>query len=686
MANSNNPYAFPAPQQDQSPFNQNYLQQPMPNPEDITDSTTAMNMALALMAKAFKLNYSTPTNNNQRISSNPRNRQIAQPGMNMGQDRQMQMVGGNGGNQFRQYAGQNARNPTGYNDVIENQTQLLIAQKEEAGIQLQAKEYDLMAAAADLDEIEEVNANCILMANLQQASTSGTQTDSTSVYDTDGSAENDNDIISEDTGVEQGGETVEQHPANFKETRSLYESLYQNLATEVEKVNSVNRKLKETNADLTTELARFKNQERCFEISQEKYDKLERTQLFKKVSDQKDNTQDLSANTKFSKQPIVKNLPKIGKINALSKLVTSNSVSTPQEPKSVNNDKVIAPGMFRIHPSKTSREEKKVPNTVSASARTKPITISQPAVITKKNVNSDVNGLSSTGVDNTKTRRPQPRSKTKNDRVPSASKSSRNKNKEAEVEEHHRNLLLSRNNKHISSACNNIKIDSPDVIFKVVCAMCKKCLISVNHDKCLSKNVNGKNSCGTNQKAKVSVKEIQNKYQPKVAKPKKVGTRESLATPKPRKPRFLLRWSPTGKLFNQEGKLVDSSESKSKSNGDNACTSNVLEPKIKRFPNSTSFLDRNDHVAAILGFGDLQWGNILITRVYFVEGLGHNLFLVGQFCDSDLEVAFRRNACFVRNLERVDLIKGDRSTKLYTINLQEMASASPICLMARASI
>nr|GEV64318.1 Gag-Pol polyprotein [Tanacetum cinerariifolium] len=85
-----------------------YLQQPMPNPEDITDPTIAMNMALALIAKAFKLNYSTPTNNNQRISSNPGNRQITQPGMNMGQDRQMQMVGGYDGNQFRQYAGQNA--------------------------------------------------------------------------------------------------------------------------------------------------------------------------------------------------------------------------------------------------------------------------------------------------------------------------------------------------------------------------------------------------------------------------------------------------------------------------------------------------------------------------------------------------------------------------------------------------
>nr|GEX69641.1 hypothetical protein [Tanacetum cinerariifolium] len=160
--------------QDQPSFNQNYMQQPIPNLKDITDPTTAMNMALALMAKAFKLNYSTPTNNNQRISSNLRNRQIAQPRMNMGQDRQMHMVGGNGGNQFRQYARVECRKSEW---------------KEEAGIHLQAEEFDLMAAAVDFDKIKEVNANCILMANLQQASTSGTQTDKASVYDLDGSAE-----------------------------------------------------------------------------------------------------------------------------------------------------------------------------------------------------------------------------------------------------------------------------------------------------------------------------------------------------------------------------------------------------------------------------------------------------------------------------------------------------------------
>nr|GEU79355.1 hypothetical protein [Tanacetum cinerariifolium] len=257
MVNSNNPYDVPAPHQDQSSFNQNFLQQPIPNPEDITDPTTAINMALALITKSFKLNYSTPTKNNHRISSNPRNRQIAQ--------------------------------------------------------------------SADLDEIKEVNANCISMANLQQASTSGTHTDIAPIYDSDGSAEvhencddkeifnmftqeeqyteilepileshqvpqNDNDVISEDTSVEQDVETVEQHPANFEETCALYDSLYQNLATKIEKVNSVNRKLKETNADLTNELARFKNQTRKKKLKSDfktREDKLldKQIQLEKKIKE-----------------------------------------------------------------------------------------------------------------------------------------------------------------------------------------------------------------------------------------------------------------------------------------------------------------------------------------------------------------------------------------------------------------
>nr|GEZ34892.1 retrovirus-related Pol polyprotein from transposon TNT 1-94 [Tanacetum cinerariifolium] len=167
-------------------------------------------------------------------------------------------------------------------DAAYLQTQLLIAQKEEAGIQLQAEEFDLMAAIADLDEIKEVNANCILMANLQQAATLGTQTDKAPLYDSDGSAEvhnyencydneifnmfpqeeqytellepipephqvpqNDNNVISEDSSVEQSGGTVKQPPANVEETCVLYDSLYNNLAIEVEKVNTVNHKSKD---------------------------------------------------------------------------------------------------------------------------------------------------------------------------------------------------------------------------------------------------------------------------------------------------------------------------------------------------------------------------------------------------------------------------------------------------------
>ncbi|GJW31528.1 retrovirus-related pol polyprotein from transposon TNT 1-94 [Tanacetum coccineum] len=90
-------------------------------------------------------------------------------------------------------------------------------------------------------------------------------------------------------------------------------------------------------------------------------------------------------------------------------------------------------------------------------------------------------------------------------------------------------------------------------------------------------------------------------------------------------------------------------------------------------------------VSRVVCVNGVERERVLITRVYFVEGLGHNIFSVGQFCDLDLEVAFRRNTCFVKNLKGVDLLKGNRTTNLYTINLHEMASASPICLMARAT-
>ncbi|GKC79527.1 retrovirus-related pol polyprotein from transposon TNT 1-94 [Tanacetum coccineum] len=86
-----------------------------------------------------------------------------------------------------------------------------------------------------------------------------------------------------------------------------------------------------------------------------------------------------------------------------------------------------------------------------------------------------------------------------------------------------------------------------------------------------------------------------------------------------------------------------------------------------------------------MGYGDYQIGNIIISRVYYVEGLGHNLFSVGQFCYSDLEVAFRKHTCFVRNLEGVDLVSGSWETNLYTLSTGDMMASSLICLLSKAS-
>nr|GEU52100.1 integrase, catalytic region, zinc finger, CCHC-type, peptidase aspartic, catalytic [Tanacetum cinerariifolium] len=88
--------------------------------------------------------------------------------------------------------------------------------------------------------------------------------------------------------------------------------------------------------------------------------------------------------------------------------------------------------------------------------------------------------------------------------------------------------------------------------------------------------------------------------------------------------------------------------------------------------------------AQILGYKDLLQGNITINRVYYVEGLNHNLFSVGQFCDADLEVAFLKSTCFVRDLQGNNLFTGNHRSDLYTISLQETTSSNPICLMAKA--
>nr|GEZ59555.1 integrase, catalytic region, zinc finger, CCHC-type, peptidase aspartic, catalytic [Tanacetum cinerariifolium] len=141
-------------------------------------------------------------------------------------------------------------------------------------------------AEEDIDEIEDVNANCVLMDNLHQALTSGIQIGKALVYDSDDifevpdsynccDNENDSNVIPDASSMEQSGRIVDQNRATAEETCAHFGSLYNNLSTEVERVNMVNRKMRETNADLTTELFRYKDQEKSFEINKEKFDELE---------------------------------------------------------------------------------------------------------------------------------------------------------------------------------------------------------------------------------------------------------------------------------------------------------------------------------------------------------------------------------------------------------------------------
>ncbi|GJR33639.1 integrase, catalytic region, zinc finger, CCHC-type containing protein [Tanacetum coccineum] len=104
---------------------------------------------------------------------------------------------------------------------------------------------------------------------------------------------------------------------------------------------------------------------------------------------------------------------------------------------------------------------------------------------------------------------------------------------------------------------------------------------------------------------------------------------------------------------------------------------------MKKFIRTVRF--GNDHFGAITGYGDYVIGESVISRVYYVEGLGHNLFFVGQFCDFDLEVAFRKHSCYVRDTDGVELIKGSRGSNLYTISIEDMMKSSPICLLSKVS-
>ncbi|GKB31780.1 integrase, catalytic region, zinc finger, CCHC-type containing protein [Tanacetum coccineum] len=402
--------------------------------------------------------------------------------MNMGQDRQIQMVGGNGGNQFRQYDRQNVGNQNGYNAVqnVRNQNpngngNVVVARAEDSVVDCSkgrsrnptpVEEFDLMAAAADLDEIEEVNVNCILMANLQQASTSGTQTDKAPVYDSDGSAEvhhydncynndifnmvtqeeqytkllkpipelhqvqqNDSNVIFEVSSMEQSGGMVDQHPVTVEETQAAkfvrdFKSLAKEADESLAKHNALELEIERllrvivsqdilsivqsnsviNTSNLQTELDRTKEQfENSYNDMQQKIEWLQA-----QLGDHKGKSKDT---------PCVSNT-----LDPLSQKLENENVKLENKPLSCHS----------------------IPK------------IKDPS----QGVNNSAKAI-----------RPQPRRNTKNDRVPSASKSSCIKNQEVKVEEHRRNLPLFMKKKHMSSECNNFKLAIWNAKYEVVCAI-----------------------------------------------------------------------------------------------------------------------------------------------------------------------------------------------------------------------
>nr|GEZ14244.1 retrovirus-related Pol polyprotein from transposon TNT 1-94 [Tanacetum cinerariifolium] len=545
-----------------------------------------------------------------------------------------------------------------------------------------------MAAATDLDEIEEVNANYILMANLQQASSSGTQTDSAPIYDTDGSAEvhenyddkeifnlftqeeqytellepilepqqvpqNDNNVISEATNVEQEKKRLK---SDFKTCKN--ELLDKQIQLE-KKIKELNNIVLKTGQSIQT-IHMLSPKPNSFYHTEQKMALGYQNPFYLKQAQKKQQSLYDGKVLLTKHDPIVVHDSK--ETLQLAKESREKMKQMNKEIKPANYTKINhLSGVFVLQTA-LSREELYFSNISKTDDVSKSISIPNEDLsddTTPSVARKFLNEL--TRLQNFKIQFLKEAAKFVGDFKSLA------KEADASLAKH---KILEMDIEHLQTELEHTKERFENCIIK-------------------KENEYAKFWNDWKHKANVSKNETQQKNQPEIKKPKKVGFRKSLATPKPRKPRFLLRWSPTGKMLNQDGKLVAPSNSESHVDCSNGCSKHMtgnlklLVNFVWKFLGTVRF--GNDHVDAILGFGDLQWGNILITRVYFVEGLGHNLFSVGQFCDSDLEVSFRRNACFVRNLEGVDLLKGDHLTNLYTINLHEMASASPICLMAQAS-
>nr|GEY03447.1 hypothetical protein [Tanacetum cinerariifolium] len=245
----------------------------------------------------------------------------------------------------------------------------------------------------------------------------------------------------------------------------------------------------------------------------------------------------------------------------------------------------------------------------------------------------------STGViPTTSVSRPQLKSNSMKDRV----MLNNSQGKKKEVEDHRRNVKFSKNKTSVTTCNDSLNAKTLNVNF--ICVICGNCVLNGKHDMCVLHSRNGVNS-RTKMPMVVPVS---------TREPKRI-VKQSVAKP--------LRRTIASESSNQKPRHTNR----------------------KLYENVSTVKFRNDQIAPILGYRDLVQGEVTIKRVYYVEGLNHNLFSVGQFCDADLEVAFRKSTCYIRDLKGNDLLTGSRGTDLYSITLQDTSSPNPICLMAKAT-
>nr|GEY42376.1 hypothetical protein [Tanacetum cinerariifolium] len=249
--------------------------------------------------------------------------------------------------------------------------------------------------------------------------------------------------------------------------------------------------------------------------------------------------------------------------------------------------------------------------------------------------------------------------------------------KKQNVEDHHRSVKFSKNKSSVTACNDNLNAKTLNV--NSACTTCDTCVLNDKHDICVlnsvAKPINKTVASESNQKSKNITRKL---YE-------RVSKTYSWWYPKFKPSGY--KWKPKSEKENVNLNLVlveivlfivDVGCSKHMMGN-----LKLLINFVEKFLGTVKF--GNDQIAPILGYGDLVQGVVTIKRVYYVEDLNHNLFSVGQFCDVDLEVAFRKSTCYIRVLKGNDLLTSSRGTYLYLITLQDTNSPNPICLMAKAT-